>query len=455
MMRKKHLLEEKRALEEKIFSLEKEKKALEEELAFCKKPADEIRAMFEEKTLQFQEAHKKEIEALTTDHADTVTRLERELSFYKEETKALKSSQDEDKKKIKNLQSQVSKKKTEIEAHKKRIREIRGWDRLPIGDAGWIDGCQYTEELRESMKMNIEVLQKRWGRFHEYVTRHVPRPSPPASRSVRKEYLMTYPSSTHNKDDGDDGDDGLEGVVDDIKTLTKRIAEQSIAMSRRNKYDAKDLRRDAEQLREEVEAEKERLWEKFKEETEELEWFKEKMEGEVEEERTITKAHAELIARLIQLLSTFKPGIINAQVINERTFKIWRNLTPDHTPHLWDRVPESEIIILQEGTDLTTPDPEIIVKEGVRYETFNNKNQAIREDAAQKIRELLREDALKHKGEARATQQYTDAELTNLKKSGKTYRQISKMTGIKEGTVKARVSRFRNQQHEESEDAQA
>ena len=452
MIRKKHLLEEKKALEE-------ENQALKNELAFCKQPVNELQTIFEEKTHQFQEAHRKETEKLTADHTDAVTKLEQELSLYREETMALKSSQGEDKKKIRNLQSRVSKQKTEIEAHKKRIKEIEEWDRLLIGDGEWTDGYQHTEELRRDMEKNIELLQKRWGKFHEYVTKHVPSPSPPTSRSARNEYRIPSPFSIPHKDDKDDKDDedeGVEGVVDDIKILIERITEQSIAMSRRNKYDAKDLRRDAERLRREGEAEKEQLQEEFEGKKEEFVHLKEIMVGKIADERIRTKAHTELIARLVQLIGKLRPGSIEGEIINEERglFKVWRTLTPDYTPHLWDLVPESEIITLHEGTDLTVPGSEIVVVDGVRYETFNNCTQKIREDAAQKIRELLREEALKHAGEIGAIQQYTDADLTNLKENGKTYRQIAKMTGIKEGTLKARISRFRNQQHEESEDVQ-
>ena len=111
---------------------------------------------------------------------------------------------------------------------------------------------------------------------------------------------------------------------------------------------------------------------------------------------------------------------------------------------------EIRIEVIPENVDIFNP-IEIIKDNELRkfVEVFAGDYQ-LEAAYASAIRE-----AIKHEGTIGATKRYTDAELTNLKESGKTYRQISKITGSKEGTVKARISKFRKQQREERVDAQA
>jgi len=101
------------------------------------------------------------------------------------------------------------------------------------------------------------------------------------------------------------------------------------------------------------------------------------------------------------------------------------------------------IIDIPENVDIFDPDERRYDEEEETYvEVFDKGSFKIIPGVAAKIREILREE------QRHQVKTLTDEELVNLKDAGTSYRQISEMTGIKEGTVKARISRLRRQRRE-------
>jgi len=101
------------------------------------------------------------------------------------------------------------------------------------------------------------------------------------------------------------------------------------------------------------------------------------------------------------------------------------------------------IIDIPDDVDIFDPEERRYDEEEESYvEVFNKGSFKVIPGVASKIREILREE------QRHQVKILTDEELVNLKDAGTSYRQISEMTGIKEGTVKARISRLRRQRRE-------
>jgi len=159
---------------------------------------------------------------------------------------------------------------------------------------------------------------------------------------------------------------------------------------------------------------------------------------------------------LHQLLRVLKKQAV-VERLKERKFSyFFSSLGEDCELWGWGWDGDTAIIEIPEDVDMFDPETCGFDDEEETYvESFNKGSFKIIPGVAKEIRRILREEEEKQAMTQKdvVTKEYTPQELTTMKEKGQSYRQISEVTGLKLGTVKGRLGKYRKKLREVEENS--
>lgn len=157
---------------------------------------------------------------------------------------------------------------------------------------------------------------------------------------------------------------------------------------------------------------------------------------------------------LHQLLRVLKKQAV-VEHLKERKFSYFFSSLGEDC-ELWGWDGDTAIIEIPEDVDMFDPETCGFDDEEETYvESFNKGSFKIIPGVAKEIRRILREEKEKQAITQKdvVTKEYTPKELTTMKEKGQSYRQISELTGLKLGTVKGRIGKYRKKLREAEENS--